>query len=169
MFRAKDPKVRGLILLSPSDDFGCQRLRIGDSFDKALHVAEKMIAEGDGARLMPEGYFHYPVSAATYLDIFNRDSHLRIFNLAGTDRDAFPELESVRVPVLVVVGSVDEAFVGAPQDYLAGLRGRMTGAASFDGYVIEGAPHNYLHFEHHLAQLIEGWLAGQIEQHLANG
>jgi pimeloyl-ACP methyl ester carboxylesterase len=168
IYRTQDPKVRGLILISPSDHFGCQRQRIGDSFDEALRVAEKMIAEGSGARLMPETYFHYPVSAATYVDIFNRDSHLKIFNLAGTDRDEFPELESIGVPVLALVGSVDEAFIGTPQDYLAGLRARMPGATDFDGHVIEGAPHSFLHFEHQLAKRIEGWLGVQIEQHLTN-
>lgn len=163
MYAAKDLKVRGLILLSPSDDFGRQRERLGDRFDEALHVAERMIAEGKGADLMPEGYFHYPVSAATYMDIFKQDSHLKIFNLSRTDATESPELASVGVPVLTVVGSVNEEFVGTPQAYLAGLRDLMAAAASFDGHVIEGAPHNYLHFERQLAQRIEGWLMGQIE------
>jgi pimeloyl-ACP methyl ester carboxylesterase len=163
MHRTEDPRVTGLILLSPSDDFGRQREVMGDRFGEALEVAGRMVGEGNGAALMPEGYFHYPVSAATYVDIYKSDSHLKIFNLAETDIDVFPELESVRVPVLVIVGSVDEAFVGAPDEYLSAIRRRMINVSSWDGHVIEGAPHNYLHFEDPLAKRIEGWLRNLVE------
>lgn len=158
LHKTQDPRVIGLILLSPSDDFGRQRGRLGDRFDEALTVAADMINKGQGASLMPAGYFHYPVSASTYVDIFNEGSALRMFNLSKTDSDEFAEIESVTVPALVIVGSVDEEFVGAPEAYISDLKKLMSSAASFDGYVIEGAPHNYLHFEREVAGCIGGWL-----------
>jgi pimeloyl-ACP methyl ester carboxylesterase len=161
--KTHDPRVTGLILLSPSDDFGRQRDHLGDRFDEALTVAAEMLSRGEGASLMPAGYFHYPVSASTYMDIFNRDSALRMFNLSKTDNDEFVEIESVTVPALVIVGSVDEEFVGPPKTYISDLRELMGGATSFDGYVIEGAPHNYLHFEREVAGCIGGWLTRTFE------
>lgn len=156
--RMQDPRVIGLILLSPSDDFGCQRDCIGERFDEALAAADEMIRDGNGANLMAAEYFHYPVSAITYKDIFKKDSSLDMFNLSRTDTDDFPEIESVMAPTLVIVGSVDEAFLGAPRAYISDLKAYMGSASSFTGYVIEGARHDYLHFERHVADRIGGWL-----------
>jgi pimeloyl-ACP methyl ester carboxylesterase len=157
--KVRDPAVGGIILLSPSDDFGCQRERIGDLFDEALQVARTMIAGGSGAELMPAHYFHYPISARSYVDIYQGGSVLSMFNLSGTDADRFDELESVRVPVLAIVGSVEEAFLGSPQDYLSAMEKQLGNAPSFTGHVIQGAPHNYLGFDAVVARHIGEWLA----------
>jgi pimeloyl-ACP methyl ester carboxylesterase len=158
-----DSRAVGLILLSPSDDFGCQRARIGDRFDEALRIAADMRAEGRGRELMPEGYFHYPTSAATYFDIFCEDSKLKMFNLARTDRSGFPELADISLTVLMIVGSVDEAFMGSPQRYVLDVRGEMKKATDFTGHIVEGAPHNYLGHEEEVAKTVEAWLVTHKE------
>ncbi len=160
--RKADPDIAGMILLSPSDDFGCQHERIGDAFDEALKVAKDMVGRGAGRELMPPRYFHYPVAAQTYLDIFTPGSALGMFNVSGTDRTGFQELESVRVPVLALVGSVDEAFLGSPGEYLDAIKARLTSAPGFEGGVIEGAPHNYQGFDAEVAGRIGEWLAASF-------
>jgi pimeloyl-ACP methyl ester carboxylesterase len=162
LFRRPDPGIAGLILLSPSDDFGCQRARIGERFDEALQVARRMVGGGKGRDLMPEAYFHYPVSANTYLDIFDEGSKLRMFNLSRTDSREFKELGSIGLPVLALVGSVDEAFLDTPAAYLEQMRAEMKATPDFSGYVIEGAPHNYLDFEEDVAERIGAWLGSGI-------
>jgi len=157
-YRAGDQDIAGIALLSPSDDFGCQRERTGGAFDEAVRVARDMVDRGDARALLPQGYFHYPVSAQTFLDIFTVDSALGMFNLSGTDRKRFAEIESIDVPVLTIVGSVDEAFLGSPQAYLDSLKARLKNAPGFEGRVIEGAPHNYLGFEAEVAGHVAGWL-----------
>ena len=155
-----DSRIAGLVLLSPSDDFGCQRARLGDGFDAALAVAEKLVASDHGRDLMPGHYFHYPVSAQTYLDIFRPDSPLRMFNISGTEGVGLEALGTIEVPVLVVVGSVEEAFVGDPREYLAGIEKAMGRAETFRGRVIEGAPHNYLGSDEQVAHHVGEWLDG---------
>jgi hypothetical protein len=162
LHKKADPGITGLILLSPSDDFGCQRVRVGERFDEAIEMARAMVDAGKGRDLIPEGYFHYPVSASTYLDIFDEGSKLKSFNLSRTDTAAFEELESVPVPVLALVGSVDEAFMDAPETYLAQIRAEMKKAPSFTGHVIQGAPHNYLDFEEEVADRIRTWLESGV-------
>jgi pimeloyl-ACP methyl ester carboxylesterase len=157
-YRTGDPDIAGVVLLSPSDDFGCQRERIGGAFDEAVAAARDMVDRGAGRELLPRQYFHYPVSAATFLDIFTGDSALGMFNISGTDRRSFPELESIGVPVLSIVGSVDEAFLGSPQSYLDAIKARMSRAPGFEGHVVEGAPHNYQGFDAEVARHIGGWL-----------
>jgi pimeloyl-ACP methyl ester carboxylesterase len=162
LYKRGDPGIAGLVLLSPSDDFGCQRARLGGRFDEALATARSMIQAGGGRGLMPEGYFHYPVSASTYIDVFGPDSKLKIFNLSRTDTRAFEELASIKVPVLAVVGSVDEAFIDEPAAFIRQIRTEMAKVSSFEGRVIEGAPHNYLDFEDRVAYGIGEWLGSGV-------
>jgi pimeloyl-ACP methyl ester carboxylesterase len=150
--------VAGIVLLSPSDDFGCQRQRVGEAFDEAIGVAGEMVGRGAARDPLPPGYFHYPVSAQTFLDIFTNDSALGMFNLSETDRKNFAELESIKVPVLAIVGSVDEAFTGSPDGYLDSLKARLKNTPAFEGHVIEGAPHNYQGFDARVAGHIGRWL-----------
>jgi pimeloyl-ACP methyl ester carboxylesterase len=157
-YRADDPDIGGIVLLSPSDDFGGQRERVGEAFDEAVSVAREMVDRGAGRDLLPRTYFHYPVSAQTFLDIFSKDSALGMFNLSGTDRKHFAEIESIEVPVLAVVGSVDEAFLGSSRAYLDSLKAHLKNAPSFEGRVIEGAPHNYQGFDSEVAGHIGRWL-----------
>jgi pimeloyl-ACP methyl ester carboxylesterase len=154
----RDPRVCGLILLSPSDDMGWARKQLGQRFLWVLARARELVRAGNGRQLLPAKDFPYPVSAATFFDCYNKGSITGIFNLSRTDREEFPELVSIRVPVLLAVGTVEEAFVGAPRKYVDDVRACMVNCPSFTGAVIDGAPHNYLGHEPQLASVLDDWL-----------
>jgi len=159
-----DPRVCGLVLLSPSDDMGIARKQLGDrQFLKLLARARSLMRAGKGRQLLAGRELQYPVSAATFYDCHNRDSITGMFNLSRTDREEFPELASIRVPVLMAVGTVNEAFVGASGKYLADVREHLVNCPSFTGAVIEGGPHNYLEHEPALAWELENWLRKMIQ------
>jgi pimeloyl-ACP methyl ester carboxylesterase len=154
----RDPRVCGLILLSPSDDMGLARKQLGERFSWVLSRAREMTSKGSGRKLLPEKDSPYPVSAATFFDCHNKDSITGMFNMSRTDRQHFPELTAVEVPVLLAVGTVEEAFVGKPQKYVDDIRACMVNCPSFTGAVIDGAPHNYLGRERELAGVLRRWL-----------
>lgn len=154
--------AEGLVLLSPSDDFGRQRESLGGEFDAALSLAVGLIEGGKGLDLMPPGIFHYPISAQSYYDIYRPGSPLALFNVSKTDRGEFPELASVKVPVLMIVGSVEEAFLGDPGDFLNAAKGLMPNAAGFEGAVLDGAPHNYLGLDREVGRKIGAWLKANL-------
>lgn len=153
-----DPRVCGLVLFSPSDDMGRTREILGQRFLWVLARARELVRTGKGRQLLPEKDFPYPVSAATFFDCHNRSSIAGIFNMSRTDRQQFPELASIRVPVLLAVGTVEEAFVGVPEEYVDDIRTCMVNCPSFSGAVIDGAPHNYLGHEQELASVLDKWL-----------
>jgi len=154
--------VEGLVLLSPSDDFGKQRAALGDGFGPALELAGGLIKEGKELDLLPPGIFHYPISARSYYDIFRPGSPLALFNVSGTDRSEFPELAGVRVPVLMIVGSVEEAFLGDPAGFLEAAGKLMPDAPDFEGAVLYGAPHNYLGSDEEVGHKIGAWLRARF-------
>jgi pimeloyl-ACP methyl ester carboxylesterase len=154
----QDPALSGLVLLSPSDDFGLQRYRMGRRFDEILGIVKKMVDEGRGDQFIPRDYFHYHISAATYYDTFRPDSPLKIFNISMTDTHRFHELESIHLPVLLLVGSVEEAFLGRPDEFIADVRRRFKKTKDFTGHAIKDAPHSYLGYEAELGQHLSDWL-----------
>jgi len=158
LMTTRDPRVCGLILLSPSDDLGLARKQLGERFSWVLARAREMTRKGSGRKLLPESDSPYPVSAATFFDCHNKDSITGMFNMSRTDRQHFPELAAVEAPVLLAVGTVEEAFVGEPQKYVDDIRACMVNCPSFTGAVIEGAPHNYLGRERELAAVLRRWL-----------
>jgi len=158
-----DPRVCGLILLSPSDDMGLARRQLGERFSWVLSRAREMTSKGSGRKLLSDRDFSYPVSAATFFDCHNKDSITGVFNVSRTDRREFPELASIRVPALVAVGTVEEAFIGKPDKYVEEIRTCMVNCPSFTGAVVEGAPHNYLGRETQLARLLEKWLKSRTQ------
>jgi pimeloyl-ACP methyl ester carboxylesterase len=159
----QDPRVRGLVLLSPSDDLGWGRQMLGRRHAAVMRRAKRMVAQGKGRQLLPAADFPYPVSAQTFLDCFAPDSITGMFNMSRTDRDEFPELASVTAPVLMMVGTVEEAFAGDAVEYVQAVGCCMTRAESFTGLVIEGAPHNYLGYEKQLAAALRRWLVARDE------
>jgi pimeloyl-ACP methyl ester carboxylesterase len=158
---ANDTAVAGLILLSPSDDFGLARQRLGKRFAEALALAAQLVRAGCERDLMPDEFFPYPTSAGAFLDTLGPDSLALAFNLSRTDRRDFPELNAVRVPVLMVTGTFEEAFAQTPKEYVARVGYELTSAPSFDSAIIKDAPHNYLGHEHELGAALGRWLAAK--------
>jgi hypothetical protein len=143
---------------------GIARKQLGERFLWVLARAREMTSKGSGRTLLSEKDFSYPVSAATFFDCHNKGSITGMFNMSRTDRREFPELASISVPVLVAVGTVEEAFVGRPQRYVEDIRARVVNCPSFTGVVVEGAPHNYLGREAQLAAVLKRWLEKALDE-----
>ncbi len=153
-----DPRVVGLILLSPSDDLAWAQELMGRRFRPALARARRLVRSGRARQLLPADLFPYPVSAGTFVDSFAPDSVTGMFNLSLTARKSFPELARIQVPIMLVVGTKEEAFTLSPAQFVAAARLAATSTHSFTGHVLKGAPHNYLGHEKPLAVLLRRWL-----------
>jgi len=157
-----DPRVAGLILLSPADTMGWIREKLGHAFPKALAHAQRLLEASRGTELMPLRFYETPVSARTFVEAYGPRSLTGVFNISRTDRQRFPELAAITVPVLLEVGTAEEYFVGSAQRFVDGIAERLEHCPSFTGIVIEGAPHNYLGHEQALTDELEDWLQGRI-------
>jgi pimeloyl-ACP methyl ester carboxylesterase len=153
-----DAVIRGLALLSPSDDVGMQKEYAGERFELLLNRAKDLVANGAAGELMDRDAFFYPIDAEAYVQLFDPAGSGNVFDLTGAGR-GLEALAAIIVPSLVVLGSEDIAVVsydkiGAVREIVMSLGSASTSR----GEVIDGASHDYSGYESVLGKIIFDWL-----------
>lgn len=153
--KTKNPRVQGLILISPSDMIALAEAE--KNRGEWLETARRMIKEGRGDELMPGILWdYYLISANTYLDFSLRDDAVDVFNLY--DRDKPSVLKDIKVPILAIYGEKDDASVLPVKESLEIISKKVTNSPKFDTAIIKGAPHSFFGHEEELAEIIAKWL-----------
>lgn len=99
----KNKKVKGLILLSPTDDYNFRIAELGEKFKSAVLLAKKMIARGEGGKIMPNWASRYsPKRFLSYAEAKNVEADL--FNYSGKMK----HFSSIKIPILAIFGSNEE-------------------------------------------------------------
>ena len=148
--------VRAMVLLSPNDDIGLQQAARGDQFAAVLEVARGLVAHGRGDELMPVGP-SFPISAGSYLDYFGPRSLADVFPFRQPEA-AFPEVASLRCPLLILFGGDGDYVLGDLTETLELLRRKATANPRVDVGIVAGAPHDYRGHEEELARIIAEWM-----------
>jgi pimeloyl-ACP methyl ester carboxylesterase len=153
--RVRDRRVRGLILLGPVSDVAGEAKRIGArELRRRVAVAERL-ARRDPDALVPRAFGFW--SARRYISLYR----------PGEAEDVFPyyrpgarwtALGRIRAPLAVVVGSRDEYLDRPPAALIEAFARHATGARSFTGLVVSGAPHGFARREEVLARALVGWV-----------
>lgn len=132
-----DPEVSRLVLMAPGTGLSKQAFeeRWGDGYDATLTRAKKLVAAGRGEELMENIDMLYcprsSVTANAWISYY-ADSRFRKF------QDYLPK---IRIPTLIVAGTVDERFPNIEQDvkpYVDGEKIQLS--------IIEGAGHFFRDF-----------------------
>jgi len=152
--RARDRRVRALVLLGPVSDIAGEIKRVGRrELARRVRVAER-IARRDPDALVPRAFGFW--SARRYLSLYR----------PGEAEDVFPyhrpgarwsALGRVRLPVAAVIGGRDEYLDRTPADLLAAFARHAIRARSFTGLVVPGAGHGFQGHEDALARTLVGW------------
>lgn len=150
--------LAGIILLSPSDDVGLQKEALKERYDNVLREAQERIERGLTSELMPQDAFEYPIDAKTYINMFGHETHQAVFEFSNSNRQSFKEVESITSPMLVLMGTQNEAVIGDVMSFLDQLKRHAVHARYCDTEVINGAPHSYLGYESQVASAVVKWL-----------
>ena len=108
-WKRRDPRVRSLIFLSPSEDYPIWANYLGEDMEKAIEIARNMVDRGHGDDLH---YFLYRRtgeiwSASRFLSFADRDHvEAMLFNYESD----LPVLSRIRIPVLFFFGSSDDTL-----------------------------------------------------------
>jgi len=163
--QTQDERVQGMVLISPVDHIGLQRMVTAEKYDEAINVAKQMIKHGKSDELMPRIYcplWDFSISARTYLNAFGPDTKSGIFNFHDPNA-RFEELSTIKCPILATYGTVREAVVGNNvEEALSIIKKRAISSKRCDTAIVRDAPHDYLGHEEELSEIIENWIAAVL-------
>lgn len=153
--KIKNPQVKGLILISPSDMIALAEAE--KNRGEWLETARRMIKEGRGDELMPGILWdYYLISANTYLDFSLRDNPVDIFNLYDKNKPSM--LRDITVPILAIYGEKDDASILPKEESLEIINKKAANCPKFDTAIIKDAPHSFFDHEEELAKVISDWI-----------
>lgn len=132
--KTRDKRVKGLILLSPTDDYNYFRKWLGRKWKRLVNLARKQVRAGKGDKLFTA--FSGLMSANRFLsvsDLKNIESRLLKYD---SDLVAF---KKIKIPILALFGSRDDTFAKP----INGLIKLLNEGKNFRGEVVVGAEHNF--------------------------
>jgi pimeloyl-ACP methyl ester carboxylesterase len=152
LYKTKDKRVKGLVLLAPVDDFAYTKEELGKNYEKSLIIARKMIKDGKSDKPVPKPMSFYPLlNAEVFLNVTDPTSPSgRLFNYAGE----LKEVQDINCPTLTIFGSKDEYQLN-PDKQLNILKEKIK---KCNIRSINGAGHGFVGFEEILAKSISSWL-----------
>lgn len=155
--------IKGLCLISPSDDIGLQKRALEGEYNKALDIAEEMNDEGRGDEFMPSWVYDNPVTAKMYLDMFSSESELDMFRF-DEPSSGFKRFNDIRIPVLTIFAENDKATSSKSSEIAIELiNEKMANCPSFQGKVIENTEHHYYQKENELAETVSSWITEEFK------
>lgn len=158
-YKRKPTDVVGMVLLSPGDMAGLVRKpEYQPNFEELLEEARANVKDGKPEKLLSGKVWDwYVLSSQTFLDLFEEGGPADNLPILRNP-DAFPELASVSVPVLCVMGEHDDVVIRSLPEDMELLKSKATAAISFENVIIPGANHGYEGKEEELVQSILTWL-----------
>jgi pimeloyl-ACP methyl ester carboxylesterase len=152
LYKTRDKRIKGLVLLAPVDDLGFAKEELGKNYEKSLKIARKMIKDNKADKPVPELMSFYPLlSADMFLNVADPASLSgRLFNYAGE----LKEVQSISCPTFAVFGSKDEYQLNS--DEKLNILKRKIKNCSIK--LIKEAGHGFVGFEEALAKSISNWI-----------
>ncbi len=150
-YKRKDPRVKGLVLLAPVDDYHSQKAELKKRFDKIVKMAKTLKSSRKSRVVLDDlnylGVYRFLSVADT------RNVEARLFNYDGP----MTEFSSIKVPIYASFGSKEEYEVKPVHECIE-ILSKKTQSKSFSFSIIDGAAHSYRGFENNVASSIELWL-----------
>ncbi|MDD3083505.1 MAG: alpha/beta fold hydrolase [Candidatus ainarchaeum sp.] len=133
--KKQNKKVKGLILLSPADDFNLEKKRINSK--KHLKIAKKMLKNGKGNEIMPKKISNY--NAKRFLSFADpKNIEAQLFNYEGK----LILFSKIKCPIIAIFGEKDYFAKQKAEECLNILKSK-TNSKYFETKIIPKAEHNY--------------------------
>lgn len=152
VLKKQDKRVKGLILMEPTDDPPIVRRFLGDRFDEAVKYAKDRVNEGKPLEPMPAWLpFGVQLSAQKFLSMSDKNSEEgRLFDYYGS----IEEIRKLDCPILVVFGSITE-YQERPEEKLMILKKALKNCKT---KLFINANHWFFGLEKELGKTISEWI-----------
>lgn len=155
LYKTKDQKVKGVILMGAASDIVAETQRVGEEmFKKEVQRAKFLNKKGPFSFFISRGFIF---TAYRFLGLYT----------PGKSEDTFPyhsssarwtAFESIRQPITLIMGSRDKCLYRSVKKHIEIFQKNAKSAKSFSGIVIKGARHSFQGKEKELARNIIKWI-----------
>jgi alpha-beta hydrolase superfamily lysophospholipase len=155
MDQTHDSRVRGLILISPSEMIGLVHDPVGQiDYDAMYPEAKKLVSLGKPNQILSHRLWEtVQLSAGTFLNFFDEGAKTAIFNYADPNL-GWKVVNDLRVPVLAITGTRDDGIVTVMDTYEAmkKLQAELIHSPKVKAIVYENAEHDFIGFENNIVK-----------------
>jgi pimeloyl-ACP methyl ester carboxylesterase len=134
-------------------------------FEKMLAMCRREIKKGNGKIIIPESVDDSPISYQSLYDTINPDGDYNTFpfnwqlnGIKVMKKKPWREIQSIKVPTLIIYGGKDEFCYGKVSDCVDLIRKVVKGKKNFQFEIVLGADHGFYKFENKLADKVVEFL-----------
>lgn len=154
--QVSDSRVSSVLFLSPTDMVGLAKA--DQNYKRDLETATKMIAEGNGAEILPFLVFgECYLSAKSYMSLHHESSNVSVFNLHNLE-SKLEVLSKIKIPTITVVGKADSVLVVPIDAFIKRITLALVSSPKVESKVLGDADHGYDGYEQQLADTIKDWI-----------
>ena len=155
----KPEGVTGVVLASPPDMVGLfEKPEYQPNHHELLEEARKNVTEGNPLKLVSGIVWDwYTLSSQTYLDLSEQDGPADNLPVMKNP-DTFPELASINVPLLGIMGEKDDIAIHTLEEDLDLIEKKATECPTFTKKFIKDGTHTYDGQENQFSQAVLDWV-----------
>lgn len=159
-YKKKDPRVVGFIHLSPQNDAGLMKDKLGEKKYREVNqmIAQKL-KDGKGNEMLPKELQELcPISVLSYSGYFTEEGVGNLFPYHNPDNPNWKVLGSIEEPQILIYGEKDPYIKPSVERGIEVFGQKVKYKNKFESKIITGASHSYLGYEDQLVRIIIDWI-----------
>ena len=158
-FKQQPKDVIGVVLASAADMVGLAvKPEYQPNYRELLAEAKANVANNEPRKLLSDQIWQwYTLSSQTFLDLFEDGCPADVLPVLRNP-DIFPQLASITVPILCIMGEFDDIAIRTLSEDMELLKRKATGTPSFKTVLLPKANHGYEGQEKPFADTIVSWV-----------
>ncbi len=152
--------VKGFIHLSPQNDAGLMKSKLGDKkYLKINLMIEKMLKNNRAQEMLPKELEEIcPISALSYSGYFIENGVGNLFPYHNPDNTNWAIVGAIKKPQLLIFGENDPYIKPSTEKAIEVFRSKINQSCNLKTKIIQNADHSYLGYEKELVKNIFDWI-----------
>jgi predicted alpha/beta-fold hydrolase len=159
-YKKQDPRIVGFIHLSPQNDAGLMRDKLGETeYLRVNSMIKDKIESGKEREMIPKELEELcPMSVLTYSGYFIEEGIANLFPYHNPANPNWKVLHSITQPQILVYGETDPYIKPSVSTGIEVFGQKVNKASKLEDHMIGGASHSYVGYEKELANVINSWM-----------
>lgn len=159
-YKKHDPRVIGFVHLSPQNDAGLMKDKLGDKrYEEVNRMIVQKLKEGKGDEMLPKELQELcPISVLSYSGYFTEEGVANMFAYHNPDNPNWNILGSIEEPQILIYGEKDPYIKPAVARGIEVFGQKVKHKQKFESNIIPNASHSYLGYEDELVSVIVDWI-----------